>query len=119
MSHRHLSCACLSFCLRSFAFVAAPAVAQSPNTASMIVIVVDQTGAVVPDAKVSVVNAATGAAARSCLGQRRQRHHSGTVADRNLYGQRVQRRIRQRRAQGHRAALGRNGDTEGEAARRF
>ncbi|HEX8650514.1 MAG TPA: TonB-dependent receptor [Pyrinomonadaceae bacterium] len=35
--------------------------AQSPNTATMIVVVVDQAGAVVPDAKVSVVNIATGA----------------------------------------------------------
>jgi hypothetical protein len=35
--------------------------AQSPNTATMIVTVVDQTGAVVKDAKVSVVNTATGA----------------------------------------------------------
>jgi hypothetical protein len=37
------------------------AVAQSPNTASIIVNVVDQSGAVVKDAKVSVVNSATGA----------------------------------------------------------
>jgi hypothetical protein len=36
-------------------------VAQSPNTATMIVVVVDQAGAVVKDAKVSVVNTATGA----------------------------------------------------------
>ena len=50
------------------AFVAAPAVAQSPNTASMIVNVVDQTGAVVQDAKVSVVNAATGAAREAVSG---------------------------------------------------
>jgi Carboxypeptidase regulatory-like domain len=42
-------------------FMAAPLAAQSPNTASMIVIVVDQAGAVVKDAKVSVVNTATGA----------------------------------------------------------
>ena len=35
--------------------------AQSPNTSSMIVVVVDQNGAVVKDAKVSVVNDATGA----------------------------------------------------------
>ena len=35
-------------------------VAQSPNTASMIVTAVDQNGAVVKDAKVSVVNNATG-----------------------------------------------------------
>jgi hypothetical protein len=42
------------------ALIASPAAAQSPNTASMIVVVVDQTGAVVKDAKVSVVNTATG-----------------------------------------------------------
>ncbi len=42
-------------------FVAAPAAAQSPNTASLLVTVVDQTGAVVQDAKVSVTNTSTGA----------------------------------------------------------
>ena len=41
-------------------FTVAPALAQSPNTATMIVVVADQTGAVVKDAKVSVVNTATG-----------------------------------------------------------
>ncbi|HJT67205.1 MAG TPA: TonB-dependent receptor [Pyrinomonadaceae bacterium] len=40
--------------------VAATALAQSPNTATMIVVVADQTGAVVKDAQVSVVNTATG-----------------------------------------------------------
>src|ERR1044072_2412506 len=35
------------------------AIAQSPNTATMIVIVNDQNGAVVKDARVSVVNTAT------------------------------------------------------------
>lgn len=44
-----------------FALIATPISAQSPNTATMIVIVVDQNGAVVKDAKVSVINAATGA----------------------------------------------------------
>jgi hypothetical protein len=39
----------------------APVMAQSPNTATMIVVVVDQTGALVKDAKVSVLNTATGA----------------------------------------------------------
>lgn len=39
----------------------ATAYAQSPNTASMVVVVVDQTGAVVKDAHVTVLNAATGA----------------------------------------------------------
>lgn len=41
--------------------LAMPVFAQSPNTATVSVVVVDQTGAVVPDAKVTVVNAATGA----------------------------------------------------------
>src|ERR1700681_4372361 len=54
-----------------FTFIAATtiiAAAQSPNTASMIVVVVDQTGAVVKDAKVSVVNAATGAVREAVSG---------------------------------------------------
>jgi hypothetical protein len=42
-------------------FIVVPALAQSPNTATMIVMVADQTGAVVKDAKVSVQNTATGA----------------------------------------------------------
>src|SRR3954469_7474095 len=41
--------------------LAVPLAAQSPNTATMIVVVVDQTGAVVPGAHVSIVNTATGA----------------------------------------------------------
>jgi hypothetical protein len=44
------------------------ALAQSPNTASVIVIVVDQTGAGIKDAKVSVMNTATGAARESVAG---------------------------------------------------
>jgi hypothetical protein len=42
------------------AFVAGTTAAQSPNTATMIVVVVDQTGAVVKDAKASLLNTATG-----------------------------------------------------------
>jgi hypothetical protein len=42
--------------------------AQSPNTSSMIVVVVDQTGAFVKDAKVSVVNTATGATREAVSG---------------------------------------------------
>src|SRR5215472_14463078 len=49
-------------------FLAAPIGAQSPNTATMIVVVVDQAGAVVKDAKVSVVNTATGAAREALSG---------------------------------------------------
>src|SRR5258707_8050728 len=45
-----------------------PAFAQSPNTASMIVVVVDQNGAVVKDAKVSVVNTGTGAVREAVSG---------------------------------------------------
>ena len=41
--------------------VAVPVSAQTPNTATMIVVVVDQSGAVVRDAKVTVTNTATGA----------------------------------------------------------
>lgn len=44
-----------------FVCAAMPLAAQSPNTATMIVVVEDPTGAVVPDASVSVVNDATGA----------------------------------------------------------
>src|SRR5437016_3456197 len=48
-------------------FVAGVA-AQSPNTASIVVVVVDQTGAVVKDAQVSVVNTATGATRETVSG---------------------------------------------------
>src|SRR6185295_6086562 len=43
------------------AVIAVPGAAQSPNTSSMIVTVVDQNGAVVKGANVSVLNTATGA----------------------------------------------------------
>ena len=38
-----------------------PVLAQTPNTAALLVVVVDQTGAVVTDATVTVINNATGA----------------------------------------------------------
>jgi len=41
--------------------IAAPAAAQTPNTGTIVVTVVDQQGLVVKDAKVSVTNSATGA----------------------------------------------------------
>jgi hypothetical protein len=44
------------------------AVAQSPNTATMMVVVNDQNGAVVRDARVSVVNTATGASREAVSG---------------------------------------------------
>src|SRR5262245_22089825 len=48
--------------------VIAPVAAQSPNTATMIVVVADQTGAVLKGAKVSVVNTATGAVRETVSG---------------------------------------------------
>ena len=50
------------------AFLVAPAAAQSPNTASLIVAVTDQTGAIIKDARISVVNAATGAVREAVSG---------------------------------------------------
>jgi hypothetical protein len=54
--------------LALFAFFCVPAAAQSPNTAAMIVVVTDPNGAVVSDAQVSVVNAATGDAREAVSG---------------------------------------------------
>ncbi len=45
-----------------------PLAAQSPNTASLTVVVVDQSDAIVKDARVSVVNTATGAAREAVSG---------------------------------------------------
>src|SRR3984893_4622643 len=58
----------LAFFIFSVLISAASLQAQSPNTATMIVVVVDQNGAVVKDAKVSVVNAATGAVREAVSG---------------------------------------------------
>jgi len=60
-------------CLALLVFVVACAsaslvAAQSPNTSSMIVVVEDQNGAVVPGATVSVVNTATGATREAAAG---------------------------------------------------
>jgi carboxypeptidase family protein len=52
---------CTAFGCLFLLALASPAGAQTPNTATMIVVVVDQSGAVVKDAKVTVVNTATGA----------------------------------------------------------
>jgi hypothetical protein len=46
----------------------ASVVAQSPNTATMMVVVNDQTGAVITDARVAVVNTATGATREAISG---------------------------------------------------
>ena len=48
--------------------LAVPVAAQSPNTSTLIVVVVDQTGAVVTDAKVKVANSATGAVREAVSG---------------------------------------------------
>lgn len=51
-----------------FALLLCPLLGQSPNTSSVTVIVVDQSDAVVKDAKVSVVNSETGAAREAVSG---------------------------------------------------
>jgi hypothetical protein len=51
-----------------FASLAPPASAQSPNTASMMVVVVDQSGGALKDAKISLTNADTGAARETLSG---------------------------------------------------
>ena len=58
----------LSVCCCLIAIVAMAAPAQSPNTASIVVTVVDQNGAVVKSANVSVVNTATGATREAVSG---------------------------------------------------
>ena len=57
------------FLITQVVFVSAtPVAAQTPNTATMIVTVVDQTGAIVKDAKVAVVNTSTGAVREAVSG---------------------------------------------------
>src|SRR5215217_7310975 len=53
--------ACRVFFAVLLSTLAGPAAAQSPNTAALLVVVVDQTGGVVNDARVTVINNATGA----------------------------------------------------------
>jgi carboxypeptidase family protein/TonB-dependent receptor-like protein len=49
-------------------FVAAPVAAQSPNASTIVVLVTDQSGAVVKDAKIAVVNTQTGAVREAMSG---------------------------------------------------
>ena len=51
-----------------FAILAAPALAQSPNTSTVVVLVSDQSGAVVKDARVLVTNNQTGAVREAMSG---------------------------------------------------
>jgi hypothetical protein len=73
---------CLPLLLVLFVFIATPVAGQSPNTATMIIVVVDPNGAVVPEAKVSVVNTATGAAREVVSGS----DGSATIAALSLTG---------------------------------
>src|SRR5262245_401148 len=52
----------------ALAFAAAPVAAQSPNNASIVVLVSDQSGAMVSDARVSVTNDQTGAVREAASG---------------------------------------------------
>jgi hypothetical protein len=80
MNPRNLLCWLL---LALFIFNAVPVAAQSPNTATLIVVVVDQTDAVVKDAKVSVTNTATGAVRDAVSGS----EGTATVAALSLTGE--------------------------------
>ena len=71
------------FSIAIFAFLAFPVAAQSPNTATIIVTVVDQNDAVVRDANISVVNTATGAVRDSISGA----EGSATFAGLSLTGE--------------------------------
>ena len=62
--------------------IVAPVAAQSPNTATIVVVVTDQAGAVVKDARVSVVNTATGAVREAVTGS----EGSATVSALSLTG---------------------------------
>jgi len=62
--------------------LAVPALAQSPNTAAILVVVVDQTGGVVDGAKIAVINNATGATRDLTSGS----EGSATVAALSLTG---------------------------------
>ncbi len=55
-------------CMALLCFLAAPAFAQSPNNAAIVVVVVDQSGAVVAGADVTLVNNATGASRQAVSG---------------------------------------------------
>lgn len=69
--------------LALFAFIAAPVAAQTPNTSTMIVSVVDQSGAVVRDAHIKVMNTATGAVREAVSGD----DGSATIAALSLTGE--------------------------------
>jgi carboxypeptidase family protein/TonB-dependent receptor-like protein len=71
------------FLILLLALNAVPVAAQSPNTATMIVTVVDQSGAAVKDAKVSVTNTDTGAVREAISGE----EGSATIAALSLTGE--------------------------------
>ena len=56
----HLACVLLVAAAVAGASLVPPALAQSPNTATIVVLVADQTGGAVPDATVSAINSQTG-----------------------------------------------------------
>ena len=55
--------------LAAWLLLAVPALAQAPNNAAIVVVVSDPSGAVVADARVTVVNTSTGAAREAASGQ--------------------------------------------------
>ena len=87
---------------------------QSPNTGSIVVVVVDQSGAVVKDAKVTVTNTATGAVREASVERGRVGHDADALADGDLQGQRDEGRVHGGRRAGTRPPCGRDRDREGE-----
>ncbi len=65
--------------LAAVAVLPAPAVAQSPNTATIVVLVADQSGGAVQDARVTVTNSETGAVREAVSGERRCRDGGGAA----------------------------------------
>jgi hypothetical protein len=90
----------LSLLLISLLLFSWPAAAQSPNTAAIVVTVIDQSGAVVPDASVRIVNTATN------VRRRRHRNDTGAPRERRLHGRRREERFRDRERAEDRSARG-------------
>ena len=94
---RTLMRACLVILVSALAL---PAIAQSPNTSTLVVVVVDQTGAVVNDAKVTRRQQRHRRDPRGGVRRRRLGDDLGALADRHLHDQRREAGLHRRRRHG-------------------